>query len=351
MTQLNVVEIKKKPSPILFDAMPISGPLVDRFGRVHSDLRLSVTDRCNLRCIYCMPEEGLECLPRENILRFEEIATLAQACFDLGIDTVRLTGGEPLVRKGIENLIKLLDDIGFKDIALTTNGILLPKVANLLKEAGLKRINLSLDSLNEERFSSIRRRGELKLVLNAIETSLKVGFNPVKVNCVVMSGVNDDEILDILEFGRKKGVIIRFIEFMPVDASGLFKPALQLSAEGILNRISERYDFVKVGDAKDAEPAERFRFLDVDLEFGVIGSMSRSFCSTCNRLRLTADGAFRNCLFATDEVTFREMLRNGASQKDLEMMIRRTVWGKRRDHGSDDGNVERPNRSMSMVGG
>ncbi len=334
-----------------FDAMPTQGPLVDTFGRVHSDLRLSVTDRCNLRCSYCMPEEGVRFRPRDEILSFEELTVVARVAKSLGVTSVRLTGGEPLVRKGIVDLLSQVAEIGFADLALTTNGTELGRLANGLAGAGLNRVNVSCDSLRPERFAQIRRRGELGVVLDAMDAAEGAGLRPVKVNVVLIAGLNDDEVLDFAAFSRATGRPVRFIEYMPLDADGLWRRELVVAGRDVLARISSRWPLEPVPAGADAAPAERYRFTDGHGEVGVVTSVTRPFCRTCNRLRITADGALRNCLFSDDEPSVRDVLRGGGSDEDVAVMLRRAVWGKRPGHGIDDPDFLRPRRSMSMIGG
>ncbi len=337
-------------------AMPTTGPLVDRYGRVHTDLRLSVTDRCNLRCVYCMPEEGVAFRPRSEILTFEEIARVAAVAKRVGVTAVRLTGGEPLVRKGIVDLVALVASVGFEDLALTTNGTALRKLAAPLAHAGLRRVNVSCDSLHAQRFGEIRRRGELASVLDGMDAAEEAGLAPLKVNVVLVAGVNDDEILDFAHFARATGRVVRFIEYMPLDAEGAWRHDRVVASADVLAAIASRWPLVAVttatGAASDPAPAERFAFGDgAPGEIGVVASVTRPFCGTCNRLRLTADGAVRNCLFSDDESPIRELLRSGAGDDAIEAALRASVWGKLPGHGINDPGFLRPARSMSMIGG
>jgi len=331
--------------------MPRSGPLVDTFGRVHDDLRISVTDRCNLRCTYCMPERGMTFLPGPDLLTFDEIVRVASVAHSLGVDAVRLTGGEPLVRRGLDRLVGRLSGLGFTDVSLTTNGMLLAPALPALVAAGLTRVNVSCDSLRPERFASIRRRGDLDTVLASMDAAEAAGLPPVKVNVVLESGANDDEILGFARFARSTGRIVRFIEFMPLDAQGAWHRARLVPGAEVVRRIDARWPLVPVGRADDHAPAERFRFVDGGGEIGVISSVTQPFCGTCNRLRLTADGAVRNCLFSDDESDVRRALRSGEPDETIERQLRRAVWGKRPGHGIDEPGFLRPVRSMSMIGG
>jgi GTP 3',8-cyclase len=332
-------------------SMPTDGPLVDRFGRVHDDLRISVTDRCNLRCTYCMPEEGMTFLPHAALLSFDEIVRVARVAKSLGVEEIRLTGGEPLVRKGVPDLVGRLAGIGFADIALTTNGILLAGAATALAEAGLRRVNVSCDSLRPERFGSIRRRGDLGTVLASMDAAEAAGLAPLKVNVVLLRGRNDDEILDFAAFARDTGRIVRFIEFMPLDAEGKWDRAQLVPGREVFERISSVWPLQPAADHAGPAPAERFRFVDGGGEIGLISSVTQPFCGTCNRLRLTADGAIRNCLFSDDETVVRDALRGGGSDDDVALLLRAAVWGKLPGHGINEPGFLRPARSMSMIGG
>ena len=332
--------------------MPTTGPLIDSFGRVHTDLRISVTDRCNLRCVYCMPEEGVAWVPRSEILTFEEIERIALVAYGLGVDSVRLTGGEPLVRASVTDLVARLGRIGFSDLSMTTNGSGLAPPAASLAAAGLKRVNVSCDSLKPERFAEIRRRGVLTTVLEAMDAAEQAGLTPVKINVVVMAGINDDEIVDLAALARDTGRVVRFIEFMPLDADETWERSKVVPGEEILARINAVWPLEPASErALDAAPADRYRFVDGYGEIGVITSVTRAFCGSCNRLRLTADGAIRNCLFANEEHPVRDLLRSGGSDADLALLVRQAVWAKRAGHGINDPAFLRPARSMSMIGG
>ena len=332
-------------------AMPLEGPLVDRYGRVHNDLRISVTDRCNLRCVYCMPEEGLSFLPRHELLTFDEITRLARVAKSLGVSALRITGGEPLVRKGLPSLVARLSALGFEDLAMTTNGMNLAGVASELASAGLRRVNVSCDSLRPEKFAAIRRRGKLDVVLDAMRAAERAGLTPLKVNVVLLRGHNDDEILDFASFARVTGRIVRFIEFMPLDAQGQWDRNQLVPGREVLERISNVWPLEPLSEPGGTAPAERFRFADGTGEIGLISSVSEPFCGTCNRLRLTADGALRNCLFSDDEQTARDLLRNGGSDDDLSLLFRQAVWAKFPGHGINEPGFLSPARSMSMIGG
>ncbi len=331
---------------------PEDGPLVDTFGRVHTDLRISLTDNCNFRCVYCMPEEGVPLRPRGEILTSEEIVRVAGIARALGVRSVRLTGGEPLLRRGVVDLVRRLAALGFDDLALTTNGTNLARLAAPLAEAGLRRVNISCDSLRPDRFEAIRRRGRLSTALEAMEAAESAGLTPVKVNVVVARGLNDDEVEDFAAFARRTGRIVRFIEFMPLDAQHGWRRDQVVPGEEILDRIHRRWPLEPVGGgAGDPAPAERFRFADGQGEVGVVASVTRPFCGTCDRLRLTADGALRNCLFSDDEVPLRDLLRTGAPDDRIAEAFRRATWKKLAGHGINDPGFLHPLRPMSKIGG
>jgi len=333
------------------ETMPTEGPLRDSYGRVHDDLRISVTDRCNLRCTYCMSEEGMTFLPRAAVLSIEEIVRVATVANGLGVSSIRLTGGEPLVRKGLPDLVARLSAIGFEDLALTTNGMQLAGMAGTLATAGLRRVNISCDSLRADRFESIRRRGDLDTVLRAMEAAEAAGLSPLKVNVVLLRGHNDDEVLDFAAFARDTGRIVRFIEFMPLDAEGVWDRSQLVTGHEVVERISAVWPLEPADDHRGPAPAERFRFTDGGGEIGVVSSVSQPFCGSCNRLRLTADGAIRNCLFSDDEHEVRDLLRGGGTDAELALLFRRAVWGKLPGHGINEPGFLRPVRSMSMIGG
>jgi cyclic pyranopterin phosphate synthase len=330
--------------------MPQEGPLRDRYGRVHDDLRVSVTDRCNLRCVYCMPEVGMTFQPSSALLSFDEIVRLATLAYSLGVRSLRLTGGEPLVRKNLASLVARLAAIGFDDLSMTTNGMLLAPLAGVLAESGLARVNISCDSLRPERFNAIRRRGDLATVLASMDEAERVGLSPLKVNVVILRNVNDDEVLDFASFARETGRVVRFIEFMPLDAQGTWDKDQLVPGHEIFERVSACWPLERI-DTGSSAPAERFRFADGRGEIGLISSVSEPFCGTCNRLRLTADGAVRNCLFSDDELSVRDLMRNGGSDDDIAVLLRRAVWQKYPGHAINEPDFLRPARSMSMIGG
>src|SRR5437588_4129792 len=331
---------------------PTDGGLVDGYGRLHTDLRISVTDRCNLRCVYCMPEGDMAWLPREEILTFEELERVARVARDLGVTAVRLTGGEPLVRAHLPVLVGKLAALDFEDLSMTTNGLGLPHLARDLAGAGLRRVNISCDSLVPERFAAITRRDALAQVLEAMDAAEAAGLVPLKVNVVLMRGVNDDEVVDFAGFARATGRIVRFIEYMPLDADHHWQRPDVVPGEEILERVHAVWPLEPVpGNGIDPAPARRWRFSDGAGEIGVITSVTEAFCGTCNRLRLTADGAIRNCLFAVQEWSARDLMRSGDSDDDLARLLRGAVWGKLPGHGINQPDFLRPARSMSMIGG
>ncbi len=331
--------------------MPTSGPLVDSYGRVHDDLRISITDRCNLRCVYCMPDEGMTFLPHGQLLTFDEIERVAAVARGLGVRSLRLTGGEPLVRRGVVELVARLGALGFADLALTTNAMRLAPMASALKAAGLTRVNVSCDSLRADRFESIRRRGDLSTVLAAMDAAEAVGLAPLKLNVVLLRDRNDDEVLDFAAHARETGRVVRFIEYMPLDAQGQWDRERLVPGREVFERINAVWPLEAVGDPARVAPAERYRFADGRGEIGLISSVTEPFCGTCNRLRLTADGSIRNCLFSDDEHSVRELLRGGAHDADIEWQLRRAVWAKFPGHAINEPGFLRPRRSMSMIGG
>ncbi|WP_244175057.1 GTP 3',8-cyclase MoaA [Streptomyces misionensis] len=326
--------------------------MVDRFGRVHTDLRVSITDRCNLRCTYCMPAEGLDWLPRAEVLTDDEVVRLIRIGTQrLGITEVRLTGGEPLLRRGLPQLVARLASLTpSPELSLTTNGIGLSRIASALREAGLSRVNVSLDTLRAERFAEITRRDRLADVLEGLRAARTAGLTPVKVNAVPVRGVNDDEIADLAAFSVNGGYRMRFIESMPLDAQGAWARDRMVTAQEILDRLGERFELVPV-ERQDNAPAEEWRIAGTQTTVGVIASVTRPFCGNCDRVRLTADGQLRNCLFATKESDLRALLRGGADDAALEAAWRASVAGKGPGHAIDSPEFRRPQRPMSAIGG
>jgi cyclic pyranopterin phosphate synthase len=332
------------------DGRPI-GPLVDSFGRVASDLRISVTDRCNFRCTYCMPAEGLAWLPRTEILSFEEIAHLTGIFRALGVRSLKLTGGEPTVRSDLPLLVRMLREAApDADLSMTTNGLLLDRLAGPLAEAGLDRVTISCDSLLRHRFAEMTRRDALERVLVGMKAAGEAGLEPVKINCVVIAGQNEGEVVEFARFARETGYEVRFIEYMPLDAEQRWERAKVVSGERIVEEIDAVYPLEAVG--MEADPASSFRFRDgAPGGIGVISSVTDPFCSTCDRLRLTADGQLRACLFSIDEVDLRTPLRADATEAELGDLIRGAVTRKWEGHRIDHPDFVRPARSMSMIGG
>jgi cyclic pyranopterin phosphate synthase len=324
-------------------------PLVDSFGRVHRDLRISVTDRCNFRCTYCMPEEGMTWLPKSEVLTFEELERVARVLVEQhGIRSIRLTGGEPTVRAHLPVLVTKLAALPV-DLALTTNGATLRSVAPGLADAGLRRVNVSLDSLQPERFAALTRRDQLDDVLAGIDAALDSGLTPVKVNVVVVRGVNDDEVVAMARYGRDRGVTVRFIEWMPLDGGDAWTNAQVVTQAEILEQIEAVFPLEPV--RRGSEPAERFRYLDGGGEVGVIPSVTRPFCEQCDRIRLTADGQLRSCLFSLEDHDLRSILRAGGTDRDLSDAIEVCVGAKWAGHAINQVHFVRPRRSMSQIGG
>jgi GTP 3',8-cyclase len=309
--------------------------ITDRLGRPLGNLRISVTDRCNLRCAYCMPEKDYAWLPRADILQFEEIGRLADVFGSVGVDRIRLTGGEPLTRQDLPRLVRLLADKPWlRDLAMTTNGVLLETQARALHDAGLHRVTVSLDTLRPERFRELTRFDELGRVLRGIEAAVRVGFSAVKLDTVVIRGVNDDEIVTLLERAKGWGAEIRFIEYMDVGGATQWSRERVLSRQGILRAISDTYGEVEALPAQGPAPAERFRLADGTV-FGVIASTTAPFCSACDRSRLTADGLWYLCLYAAQGLDLRKPLRQGASDQELRRLLA-GAWTFRADRGAED---------------
>lgn len=297
-----------------------------------------------------MPAEGLDWMAREDLLTYEELTRVARICVErFGFDGIRLTGGEPTVRANLPVLVEQLSSLGV-DLSLTTNGTTLTNLASALVASGLERINISLDSLNRERFEQITRRDELDKVLEGIDAAVSAGLAPVKINCVVMRGVNDDEIVDFARFGRERGVTVRFIEFMPLDAQGEWTNEQVVTKAEIVAAIGDVFPLQLVAE-RESDPAARWRYLDGGGEFGVIPSVTEAFCESCDRVRLTADGMLRHCLFATRELDLRTLLRSGATDDDLAEVITAEVGAKWAGHQINQVHFIRPIRSMSQIGG
>ena len=324
--------------------------LIDPFGRTIRDLRISVTDRCNFRCTYCMPEEGMQWLPRSEVLTFEEIERIARIFVErFDVDGIRLTGGEPTMRAHLTLLVRKLAALGV-DVAMTTNGATFRNVAHDLRDAGLRRVNISLDTLRRDRFEQMTRRDELEHVLDGIAAAKEAGFAPVKINAVIERGVNDDEIVDLARFGREAGVEVRFIEFMPLDASGHWLHDSVVGQDEILAALSAEFDLIPV-EARGAAPADTWRYADGAGVVGVIPTVTKPFCGDCDRVRLTAEGQFRTCLFATEEFDLRALLRSGADDEALAAEIERAVGRKWAGHQIGQVTFVKPRRTMSQIGG
>ena len=327
-------------------------PLVDSWGREIRSLRISVTDRCNFRCRYCMPAEGLDWLPRDEVLSFEEIARLARVMAAMGVAELRLTGGEPLVRRDLPALVRMLADIpGVEDLSLTTNGVLLDRLAAPLVDAGLRRLNVSLDSLSHVRFAEITRRDALDRVLAGLaEAERHPELRPIKVNCVAIRGFTEEEVPAFAELARRKPYVVRFIEFMPLDADQAWRDDEVLTGDEIRALIEERWPLVEI-PAKASSTARRFRFADGAGEIGFVNPVSEPFCSSCDRIRLTADGQLRTCLFSRKEWDLKTPLREGASDDELAATIRWAVRHKELKHRINEPGFVRASRSMSQIGG
>jgi cyclic pyranopterin phosphate synthase len=309
--------------------------LLDTLHRPIRDLRISVTDRCNFRCTYCMPFDEYKWVERAEVLTFDEIERLARLLVRMGASQIRLTGGEPLVRRGLPTLIEKLKTIpGLKDLSLTTNGSLLGELAAPLRKAGLSRINVSLDTLREDRFRTITQRAELKPVLDGLTAAKAAGMNPIKINAVVIRGFNDDELLDLVEFGREHGFEVRFIEYMDVGNASGWTLQRTFTKREMLEAIQARYPLREIGRGGGSAPAVDYEFLDGAGAVGIIGSVTEPFCSSCTRARLTADGKFVTCLFAESGFDLKTRMRNGATDEELSAMIG-GVWSGRADRYSD----------------
>ncbi|MGA7396849.1 MAG: GTP 3',8-cyclase MoaA [Solirubrobacterales bacterium] len=329
-----------------------TAPLEDSFGRRINDLRISVTDRCNFRCQYCMPAEGLDWIDRSGILTFEEIERLVSIFGAIGIEDIRLTGGEPLVRRDLPQLIRRINGLGLiRDLALTTNGYLLERHAEALADAGLDRINVSLDSLEKDRFFRLTRRDALPQVLAGLEAIMKQpGIGTVKVNAVAIRDFTEEELPRFCDLARSSGCQVRFIEFMPLDGDRSWDPSQVLKGSELRALIEKIHPLVEV-EREPSATARVFRFADGDGEIGFINPVSEPFCSDCNRLRLTADGKLRTCLFSLNETDLLEPLRTGVDDAGIEALIREAVRGKELRHRINESDFLQPERTMSAIGG
>ena len=333
--------------------MNASPPLVDTFGRLHDNLRISITDRCNIRCFYCMPEHDIDFVPRAEILSFEEIERFARIAAGLGVTKLRITGGEPLLRKDLPVLTRKLSAIpGIEVLALTNNGVLLPQLAGPLFDAGLRRINVHLDTLDRERFLRITRRDELGRVLEGVEACRRLGYGPIKINAVAVKGLTEPDIVPLARYGRENGLEIRYIEFMPLDAQQLWDRSRVLLADEILETLArEVAPLVEIPDKDPRAPATEYRYADGCGRVGFIASVSRPFCENCNRIRITADGHLRYCLFAIEEFDVKPLLRGGASDREIAAAIRGVVRNKWEGHEINTSRFVPPPRPMYSIGG
>jgi GTP 3',8-cyclase len=328
--------------------------LVDSYGRRIKSMRISITDKCNFRCTYCMPAEGLPWLKKAEILSYEEIERIARVAVKIGIEQIRLTGGEPLVRRDVPDLVRQLRKIEeLHSLSLTTNGILLKQQAGALAEAGLNRINVSLDSLVREKFAQLTRRDQLSRVLEGLEELEKYpSIHPIKINAVAVRGYSEEEVLDFVQLARRKAYRMRWIEFMPLDADQLWRKEDILTGAEIKAIIEATYGpLIVITTSDPSETARRYTFSDGIGEVGFINPVSEPFCASCDRIRLTADGQLRTCLFATEETDLRAVVRSDASDDVLADTLRRAVWNKELKHYIGDKRFKRANRSMSMIGG
>lgn len=334
-----------------------SSTLADRYGRIARDMRVSLTDRCNLRCSYCMPAEGLEWMPNESLLSDEEVKRLCTIAVEqLGVRAIRFTGGEPLLRKSLEEIIAhcatLRTDEGeVPDLALTTNALGLDRRARDLRESGLKRVNISLDTVNPEHFRAITRRARLEDVIAGIRAAHAAGLTPVKVNAVLIRGLNESDLLELLEFCIFEQCELRIIEQMPIGPIEAWKRDRLVTQADILSQIQARYTIAQVPSEDPTAPARLWHITERDYTFGIIASVSSPFCATCDRTRLTADGQIRSCLFSQQETDLRTPLRSGASDEELAQLWRDTMWLKPAAHGRESSTFVVPSRTMSAIGG
>ena len=329
-------------------------PLIDPHGRVHRDLRVSLTDKCNLRCTYCMPAEGLPWLPKDELLTTPELLTLVEAAVTAGITEVRLTGGEPLVRPDVVEIVSGIAAMegpqGRPEVSMTTNGLGLAKIAPALKEAGLTRVNVSLDTLHPERFHEITRRDRFDDVVAGMAAAHEAGLRPVKVNSVLQRGINDDEVVDLTRWAVERGYELRFIEQMPLDAQHSWERTEMITGQEILASLRAEFDLEEL-PGRGAAPAERFRIDGGPATVGVVASVTMPFCGSCDRLRLTADGQLRNCLFANGETDLRGPLRSGATEEEIHALVHECLALKLPGHGINEPGFLQPPRPMSAIGG
>ena len=330
-----------------------AAPLLDSFGRVHDNLRISVTDRCNIRCFYCMPETGVQFVKRSEILDFEEIERFVRVAVGLGIRKLRVTGGEPLVRRDLPVLIRRLAAIGeIEDLALTTNGVLLEELAQPLYDAGLRRLNVHIDTLDRARFQRITRRDDLGRVLRGLELARRIGFTRIKLNAVAVKNLVEPDIVPLARYARENGFEVRYIEFMPLDAQGLWDRGKVLLADDVIALLSREISPLRpVPDPDPRAPASEYLYEDGGGTVGFIASVSRPFCLNCNRLRLTADGKLRYCLFAIEEDDVKTLMRSGAGDEEIAALVRRNVAGKWEGHQINSAKFVAPPRPMYSIGG
>jgi cyclic pyranopterin phosphate synthase len=348
-----LVQLAPIPSASLPAAgVPEAGPLIDSFDRLHSDLRISVTDRCNIRCFYCMPETGAEFAPLRMQLSFEEILRFVKTALPLGIRKIRLTGGEPLLRPRLADLVESLSALaGIQDLALTTNGVLLCGSAQRLFDAGLRRLNVHLDTLDAQRFEQITRRNDLTKVLDGIFAAQRAGFKSIKLNAVASKGISESEIVPLVRFGREHQMEVRFIEFMPLDGQQIWSLDRVLTADSMIDMLEQEFGpLTAVRDADPRAPATEYEFAD-GYRVGFIASVSRPFCMNCNRLRLTSDGKLRYCLFAREETDVRSLLQDDNDKEALATAIRTAVWQKWIGHEIHQASFAAPQRPMYSIGG
>jgi GTP 3',8-cyclase len=331
----------------------MTSPLVDSFGRTHNNLRISVTDRCNIRCFYCMPADNVQFMARDKLLSFEEIEQFVRIVQPLGVNKLRLTGGEPLVRKDLPVLIEKLARIdGIRDIGMTTNGILLAEQARALYTAGLRRLNVSLDALDPVKFQEITRREGYEKVVEGIHAAKAAGFDPIKINAVSIRGVTEDEIIPFGHFARESGCQVRFIEYMPLDADAAWEREKVLFAAEILEALSAGIGPLVPLPKQDLRaPATDYEFADGVGRIGFIASVSQPFCMSCNRFRLTADGKLRNCLFSLEETDIRELLRGGGDAAAIQQAVRESIAAKKEGHEINLASFVQPERPMYSIGG
>jgi len=328
-------------------------PLTDSFGREHNSLRVSVTDRCNIRCFYCMPIDNVQFQPRDQLLTFEEIHRFVRVAAALGIDKIRLTGGEPLVRSNMASLVRMLVDVeGIDEVAMTTNGILLAEHAESLRNAGLHRLNISLDAVTDENFRRIARRDGLAAVIAGIDAARHAGFANIRLNAVSIRGITEDEIVPLAEFARDRDLELRFIEYMPLDAEDHWQREKLLTGLEVLNRIESVWGPLAPCDRPDpSQPAVDFQFADGQGRIGFINPVSEPFCGNCNRLRITAEGQVRNCLFSATEWDARQLIRGDSNDDEIAQLIRDCVAAKKPGHGIDSPEFLKPVRAMYQIGG